>query len=315
MKTRPKSRRAAVLLGALLSLVPLCAAADSFDEVLALLEGGVSEATILAWLDSGDGVLPRPTADELIALQEAGASDDLMRELLRRSGQPGAEGPRAAVADPPAEPGPPAATPAPGAPVANPLPAAAPAAIDRVQVRFRLLYAPRFDEGEESWDLLVYLDGQPLSYVPADVDPFGLTAGDPLQVEVELPTGGHRLRVMQERHQRRRRGWRHAARSAARAFDFELAAGPVAEVELEFRQAWGDLSDPLTFRFTQGDRVADQVEVGGDPDRWPELCEDAGRAPGSSGCVGWSSLWSRKVPSRPEVLDALARFEFRPVPR
>jgi len=123
------------------------------------------------------------------------------------------------------------------------------------------------------------------------------------------------LRVMQERHERRRRGWRHAARAAESEFVFELAAGEPAEVELEFRQGWGDLSDPLTFRFRQGDRVADQVEVGGDPERWPDLCEDAGENP-PSGCVGWSALWPGvEPPSRAEVRQALARFEFRPVPR
>ena len=61
----------AALLVALLVLPAAPAAADGYDEILAMLQGGLSEATILEWLDAGEAVLGRPTAKEMVALKEA----------------------------------------------------------------------------------------------------------------------------------------------------------------------------------------------------------------------------------------------------
>ena len=184
------------------------------------------------------------------------------------------------------------------------------------QVRVELLYAPRHDEDEEPWDLFVYLDGRPLSYVPASADVLGLVPGTPLELELELPARKHTLRVLQERHWKRRGRWRHASRVGEPEFSFELATGTTAKIEVQFRQGWGEETDPLTFRFTQGERVSDLVDVGGDPERWADLCEDTGSKSGKKDCVGWSGLWpGDTAPSRAEVLDAMAAFSFRPVPR
>lgn len=310
----------ASLLLALAAAPPVSAGA--VDEIRVMLEGGLSEQTILDWLEAGEEEIDRPSAKELIELKQAGASEELLRELLRRS--------RSSVAMPP----PAMEAPATEASVATPVPAlpsrpkaAAAAPANRptaepvtggghIPVEFRLFYSPRFDEDQEPWDLFVYLDGHPLSYVPSTSELLGLTAGEPLEVAVALPPGKHSVRVLQERHEQRRRGWRHSARVAAEAFSFELLGGEAAKVAIDFRQGWGNLTDPLTFRFTQGGRVADVVDVGDDPELWPELCEDAGLEPSRGDCVGWASLWPGPAePSRAEVLDLLARFEFRPVPR
>ena len=324
-----------LLAGAALTLVLIgtpALLADAISEIVAMLDGGLSEELIVDWLAAGDEAPERPTAEELLTLKRAGASEELLRELLRRSNPVAAER-EASEVDPTPEPTmardtTPAATPevrpAPTpAAAAGPQrqsesrPAARPAAGGTAEVRVVLLYAPRFDEDEEeTWDLFAYLDGRPLSYVPASADPLGLAAGKPLELELELPAGRHELRVLLERHWQRRGRWRHAARVGEPGFSFELAAGTQAKVEVVFRQGWGDETDPLTFRFTQGERISDLVDVGGDPESWSELCEDSGGEPGQGDCTGWSGLWSEAdAPPRAEVLDALARFSFRPVPR
>ena len=296
------ARLAALGMALIVTVVPL-ASADTVGEILAMLDGGISEQTIIDWLEAGGETLDRPSAGELVELKSAGASEELLRAVLAR-GRPPAS---AATLSPPQ----------PVAPAAPPEDVVEPAAGgEGTQVEFRLRYSPRFDEGEEPWDLIVYLDGYPLSYVPAGDELLGLTAAKPVEFRIELSPGQHTLRVLQERHERRRRAWRHGARAAATPFVFELAGDSAAEASVEFRQGWGDLTDPLTFRFAQGNRVVDIVEVGGDPERWPELCEDAGRQPPDDGCIAWTSLWSgSEVPARAEVLDLLARFEFRPLAR
>lgn len=298
----------------ILSLAAGPVAADTVDEIVRMLEGGLSEELILDWLDAAEEAPARPAAEELLKLKRAGASEELLRELVRRSRPqaPPPASPAAAVLAPAAE-GPESVDPVP----VDPVPGVSGGVSGATAVvRFRLLYAPRFDDGEESWDLLVYLDGRPLSYVPASSDPLGLTAGDPLQVELALPVGSHTLRLLQERHERSRRGWRHAARAAPPAFVFELSAGADAKVDLEFHQSWGQLTDPLTFRFSQEDRIVDREDVGGDSEYWPELCEDAGREPSRDDCLGWASLWPGiSAPPLGEVREALSRFAFRPVPR
>jgi hypothetical protein len=66
----------------------------------------------------------------------------------------------------------------------------------------------------------------------------------------------------------------------------------------------------------RGERTLDRVDVGGDLERWVELCDDAGREPGERGCAGWTELWpTSSAPPRKEVLDALARFDFRSILR
>lgn len=287
-------------------------------QVLQMLQAGLSAEVILDWLASQSEPAAAPSAGEMVALKEAGASDGLLRALLAR-----ARGEEVPVPPPAA---PPAAAPQP--PAAPEAPPAAGAA-QEVLVTFRLSYEPRFESGEEEWDLFVYLDGKPLSYVPrsGSLGSGSLPgSGEALELRRRLAPGPHLLRVTQERHQARRRGrWLHAARVAPAELAFELTAGRDAEVEVTFHQGWPGLgtSGPLTFRAVQGERVVEAEEVGGDPEEWPALCEEieastAGpdREDRLEGCVRWQELWGgRDVPGRDEVRRALEAFDYRPVPR
>lgn len=80
-------------LAAWIVLVPTTQAAETqVEELLRLLRGGVGEAVAREWLE-GATVSVTPTADELIALKTAGASDELLVALVRKAG-PAAARPR-----------------------------------------------------------------------------------------------------------------------------------------------------------------------------------------------------------------------------
>ncbi len=306
--------------------VPPAAGGDSLPEqVLEMLEAELSEEIVLAWLEGVEPPTPRPTPEQLIALKKAGATDRLLQALLDLSRGERLE---------------PAATgePAPPASVADPIESAsatAPAPAEEAGpegalVDFRLQYdPPKFDHEDELWDLYVYLDGEPLAYVPPSVS-FLDQGGQALEFRRRMAPGPHTLRVTQERHERRPRGrWHHTARVSEQEFAFEVVDGAQGELELLFSE--GPLATrstgPLRFHFLQGERVTELDGVGGDPERWPLLCEEleanleSGAASREArrdleGCVRWATLWGGKgVPSRDSVRRALEMFDFRPVPR
>ena len=98
-------------------------------------------------------------------------------------------------------------------------------------------------------------------------------------------------------------------------------------VELEFAQSMMNLLDPLVFKCVQGSKAIDSGRVGGEAEFWPLVCEDIqasvpeGRKPGREKrqrleqCIRWEGLWSSGSPSRQDVLDAMADFDFRPIPK
>jgi hypothetical protein len=315
-------------------------AAATTHEVVSMLRGGIAEEVVLAWLDAAGRPLPLPSAEQLLALKEAGASDGFLDALIERAAhaEPGGEETApGAEAAPSAAPAPPTPTSAGTAPApADPTPAEPPsapaasapvaptaAATAGVLVRFRLAHRPRYDDGEEEYDLFVYLDGVPLSYVPADDSLLG--SDEPLSFAQRLEPGVHTLRAALERH-RAVRGdrWQHDARFSPASLRFELAAGAPAEVRVELRE--GVLGEGrLDLRFEQEERVEEAEDAGGDPDGWPRLCEeiaaDTSRRSARDrewlgrGCVAWDFLWpAGGAPPRDEVRDALARFDYRPVP-
>ena len=318
--------RSIVLAGLLaLGLVPpLVADAEGgslSEQVLEMLEADLSEEIVLAWLEGVEPPTARPTAGELVALKKAGATDRLLAALLALSkGDPIEPAPAA-------EPAPPAVVPGEApAPVAAGEPGLEGALVD-----FSLQYdPPQFDHEVELWDLYVYLNGEPLAYVPPSVTFLG-QGGQALEFRRRLPSGRHVLRVTQERHVRRPGNrWQHSARVSAQEFVFEVVGGTPAELELTFSE--GPLATrstgPLRFHFLQEERVTDLDGVGGDPETWPLLCEEieANRAPDEAarggarrdleGCVRWASLWGGlNVPERQAVRRALEMFEFKPVPK
>ena len=310
---------------ALLAAPPAVAVESTVDEIVEMLSAGIGGPVVLDWLDASGRALEPLTPSDLVALKKAGASDPLLRDLIERS-----KAEPAASPDPP-EPSPArdygraervVVTPAPAAPVPNEtpvsVPPASPGATDEtVLVRFRLAYDPIDEDDEDPWGLYVYLDGEPLSYVPASAIRGPLGAGDGgIDFRLRLPAGRHAVRVTLERHERKRKGWRHAARVYAEALDFELRAGADAEVELTFKETLLDFTDPLTFRVRQEERVVERERIGGDPDEWPELCEDLGaRDPAREECLSWSELWASEGPTLDEIREAMARFDYRPIPK
>jgi hypothetical protein len=294
------------------------AEAPSHEQVLSMLRGGIDAGVILGWLDASGRPLPLPSAEQLLELKEAGATNDLLAALIERAE------PRA-PAEAPAAPSPPPTPPLSASGPGSPPPAAAapvPTAAEGVLVRFELSHLPRLDDGEEL-DLFVYLDGKPLSYVPAGGSLFG--GGEPLRFTQRLPPGVHRLRAAFEVH--REAGgdrWRHEARFATDSLRFELAPGAPAAIRVEVRDDLLGAAE-LSYRFEQEERVAEIEDAGGDAERWPRLCEEIAadttkkserdRRWLEQGCVAWNDLWPEGgAPPRDEVREALEDFDFRPVP-
>ncbi|MEL7060148.1 MAG: hypothetical protein AAGN46_09005 [Acidobacteriota bacterium] len=279
-------------------------------DVARMLEADVSEDIVRQWLSSSTRRPAFPDADDIVALKRAGASDELLTHLLDLAATP----------PPPAPPAPPAPSPE-APPAAEPPPAATltdPLDDVEVPVRFELTYVPFVLEDEEEWDLMVYLDGKPLSIVPSST----IFRPQELEFRYFVAPGRHTLRVMRERHVEGRREWQHWAYAAGSAFSFEVADnGAPAEVELIFKQNVLSISDPLSFRFSQGRNVVVIEDQGGNPEDWIELCEEKETRPQTNRsraqrCVTWESWWAPvQVPPRHEVRRALALFDYRPVPR
>ena len=350
---------------------PVAAVEDSkesaIEAVTSMVEAGLSEDVIIAWLDTSTEPIPRPSADQLIALKKAGATEALLKRLLTDSkttaefrppmdppsgveeqeSAAGASelGPRApsetsdvAAAEPPMEIDASAKLPSVTAPLAETAPSAppSPSQADReVMVNFTFSYAPWYlnqqsnDPVDDYWDFFVYLDGIPLSYVPP-----GSVAGITSNLEFSqlLSPGKHIVRVTLERHQRSKGdNWTHRAMVAEEAFPIEVAAdGPEGFLTVRFKETWAGVGrgGPLEFTFQQGDTVTELDGVGGNPESWPLICEEVeanlgpGQSPGRDvqreldSCLSWDGLWEGVwAPPRDEVREALAMFEFRPVPK
>lgn len=308
------------LLAVAAGWVPAAAQEDSLSgQIVRMLEAELSEEIIREWLD-GQSVPTEPlSADDLVALKSAGASDDLLRALI------------VSTRGAPETVSPPTSAPATERPSAPPTPAppglssSSPAPTSESLVTFKLSYLARFEEPDPEWDLFVYIDGIPLSYLTT-------ASIEKRAAEIEflrsVPAGEHVLRVTQERHFKRGGQWRHETRVATTAFPFELAGGVPVRLELEFVERLMDYQDPLAFKLTQGAAVTDSGRVGGEAEFWPFLCDDieasiaTGKKPSRrqgrklEECVRWEGLWGSLVaPSRSEVLDAMADFEFRPRPK
>ena len=292
-----------VMLTAIVSAVPAEARDHSLsEEVVKMLEVGLAEEVVLEWLEGRTPPSKPLSADDLVALKEAGASTDFLKVLIEWT-----RGSRAI------EPVAPAPTSGVMGSVSGGLP-----------VTFKLSYLARFEAPDPTWDLYVYLDGQPLAYLTtASIE----NRAETRELVRSLPSGRHVLRVAQERHNKWRGRWEHESRGAVEAFPFDLVAGSPARVELEFTQSIMGLKDPLIFKLIQGSEVLDSGRVGGEPELWPLLCEDIeasvpeGKQPGREKrrrleqCVRWDQLWGSDLPSRQEVLDAMAGFDFRPIPK
>lgn len=321
-------RRALPIFVAVLALglpASTCLAEDSAGSVLTearkMFEASIAEDVVWQWLTAQPEPPEPPSAEQLIALKQAGASDGFLSRVLELAQAP--------PQDPPPAPRPvtPVADPAPEPTAAAPPPPPLPDD-GTIPIYFEMSYVPRFEEGEDEWELYVYLDGKPLTFVPAG----SILGSNTLKFRDFLPPGRHVLRVAQERHERRGRDrWFHAARVPDVAFDFEVGAGATADVELRFRQPrlpFGTAQGPLSFRFVQGRNVVAEDEVGAEPEDWRRVCEEIEANARDDrplkkalrkqleDCVRWSDLWSdAEAPGRDEVRQALEHFRYRPIPK
>ncbi|MEJ2084154.1 MAG: hypothetical protein P8Y44_00565 [Acidobacteriota bacterium] len=338
MKCTARLIRSALFVGLALTSLPT-GAADSTDDsvveaVLSMLEAGVDEDVIISWLDSGEETIPRPRAEQLIMLQEAGATGALLERLLN-SAEPSVESSSsdAAASTSDAAIIASAKLPSKTAPPSNSA-SRETSPPRQILLNFDLSYSPwylsqdEYDEKEDGWDFFVYMDGIPISYVPAAAVS-GLTSN--LEFSQLVDPGPHLVRATLERHRRDGKDrWSHTARVAEEALAIEISpSGPEASLTVRFKENWGRLGGgPLDFVFTQGDRVVELESVGAAPETWPLICEEieANLEPGAKpdgnerrdldGCVRWSDLWQgRWAPPRNEVRDALAMFDYRPVPK
>ena len=311
---------------------PATAASDAdptLDGVRQMLKAKMSEDVIMQWVEASDP--PRlPTAEEMVALRKAGAGDNLLSLILRRAGgaastasessKPTAE--PSASARPAPKPALRAMAPAPIAKISRPDVKPVPSADgELVETSFKLSYSPYVPEDSEEWELYVYLDGKPLSYVPQG----GVLGGKPLEFVRMMEPGSHRIRILQERHESSRRGVEHESRVSDLVLDFDIDPGQPAQIELRFDQTLLRSKNPLSYSVSQGRHFLSDEKVGGDPERWPELCEDVPATTGKrsrsttqrlKSCVAWASLWPEgAATTRGDVLKALARFDYRPIPR
>ena len=216
----------------------------------------------------------------------------------------------------PAAPAPSRPEPTPPTPSLDPTAATGDAIVD-----FTLSYVPDFRPDEKEWDLYVYLDGKPLSFVSQGSRVLG---ADAIQFQQALEPGQHQIRIVQERHEadddaESFEGHFHEARVAPVDLFFRLEPGP-AEVEISFERPLLEFrsAGPIAYRVAQNGRVLiSQDEAGGDPEGWTPLCDDAqiaGDKP-PRGCRNWATFWSVDAPPRHEVLRALSLFDYRPVPK
>jgi hypothetical protein len=314
------------------------------DSVHAMLEAGIGEEVVLAWLDSGVDPIPHPSAAQIIALQKAGASEALLKRLLVTS-KPAATSSTNSTLTPPPD--------SPASPPASHLELEASAKLPvktvpriasgdesrdsgrEVMVNFTFSYSPwylndeEYDIANDSWDFFVYMDGIPVSYVPAAAVT-GMTSN--LEFSQLVTAGRHIVRATLEQHKRGKgKKWTHTAKIAEEAFIIDISPhGPQASISVRFKENWGGVGrgGPLDFSFQQADQISELETVGGNPESWPLICEEiesdselnnrsSSEIRGDlEGCVSWKVLWDgTDAPPRSEVREALAMFEYRPVPK
>jgi hypothetical protein len=289
-------------------------------QVLQMLRGGVTEPVIMTWLEKSGKRPAAVSSGDLVALHQAGASEQLMKWLLQPAGGP-APAPDAAA--PPAPSAPPAATSA--APAAASAAqaaagaAAAPLAAVPVKVRFAVTYRPTFADPDqpvsERWLLCLYVDGRFVACVQAAPVLLPLP---PRTFERDLAPGKHLLRLTQERHLRysRARGYLTPARVDPSELPFELAPGAASQIGIHFGERSLRHPGPVAIRIERDGKEVTRLEPAApDPDAWPPLCEDlpaalpAGATPPAAAhrdlasCVHWQALWPgvEAVPAREEV--------------
>jgi len=309
----------ALLAIAWISGTPVAVAGGTLvDDVVRMLGAEIEPSLVANWLDLQEPRAEPLTPEDMIRLSEAGAPNDLVRQLMAKTT------PEPVVtAPPPAAPPPvPASTPA---PVVVPTVAPAPAG-DLLPVAFVIRYTPFNDfeaQDRDDLELHVYMDGRPLASTPNQANFFRSRR---LRVTRDIEPGRHEIRLLREHHkQAKRRGpgeWRHESTVCPDTIEFEVTRGHEWTLELSWSEPRHSATRaPLSWQLLRDGVMQDGVEKTGTPkSEWPPLCEDieAGIDPDRKvskstqraldSCVAWDELWTDKVvdpPSRDEVLAEL----------
>jgi hypothetical protein len=278
-------------------------------DVVRMSAGGVSEPAMVEWLRRTRPAVAPLSADDLIGLSQAKVPQGVISELIALAAAPG-EAPPAPVA-----PVPDAASPA--------------AAAGPIPVRWTITYraASEADLDEIPPDLALYLDGQLLARIP------GSKADDrrgTIAFTRPLPPGTVSIRALLERHETRDGAWRYETRVVAEPIVLEITPGSRLAVTIEYLEDWLGLPrPPLAWSVARDDEVvAARERQGGDPRRWPWLCEDVEAGVGPRGpdsvqrvrlaeCVRWASLWggTAGIPARDQVRREAEAQQFAEFPQ
>ena len=278
-------------------------------DVVRMSAGGVSESAMVEWLRRTRPTVAPLLADDLIGLSQAKVPQGVISVLIELAAAPGE------------------AAPAPAAPVPDAAPPAAGGG--PVPVRWTISYrsASEADLDEIPPDLALYLDGQLLARVP------GSKADDrraTIAFTRPLPPGTVSIRALLERHEARDGAWRYETRVVAEPIVLEITPGPRLAVTIEYLEDWLGLPrPPLAWSVARDDEVvAARERQGGDPRRWPWLCEDVEAGVGPRGpdsvqrvrlaeCVRWASLWggAAGIPAREQVRREAEALQFAEFPQ
>jgi len=297
------------------------------SQVVEMLDAGVSDSLIIQWFEA-TGRRPADVGSRgLIALTEAGASEQLTNTLLelvgeRREGELAVDQhlalePRSVEgADSPA-------------PYAEPLVPAGSGVEATVRLSAKRVWVDEDEPDsprEERWSVYVYLDGDFVAWVRPD------RKGEPVEAQRVIQPGHHEIRLVLQRYEELRKGWSYESLSVPTLVAFETSQGDPIDMEIEMKRIWGLWRDrkaggPLSYVIRQGSQVlAENDGAGGSPDRWQPICEDVEanfpaaentpRAFRSSmeRCVRWDTLWIDVAPStsRVDLLSQLAEHDFEP---
>jgi hypothetical protein len=293
------------------------------NDVLRMLEGGVSSRAIVDWLNRKQEALPPLTPDEMISLSEAGASDAVIGTLTLMSERSDAE---------PAAPvpvlAPVAATPQAPPPTAQPTPQATDHD-GKAGVTFSLKYKRPEDTGDAfdmQWKLFVYVDGKPVTYSRSQSSFVDQT----IESFRWLSPGKHVLHLLHESHVKKgKRGVIHESEVCPDPIFFEVTPGDGWHVDMTYIQKTFSKGEqgPLTWTLKKGGEPRDGRKLASkDISQWPQLCEDMqanvpeGKKPPSwvkqklKDCVKWSSLSEgfEPWPERAEIIAELERYDFKP---
>ena len=282
------------------------------EQVIRLLDNDLDSSVVSAWLDRQPARPGSLSVDDLIALEQAGASKELVRKMIEMSGE--ASAPAA-----PTQPEP--SNDAPRATRSEP-------ASNDVELTLALTYKPRSetdDDFPDEPDLYVYLDGEPVAAVASQA---GKMRSEPVKVTTSVSPGPHSIRLVRERHERRGRKpdspWRHEATACPEAIDFTVDGDRDLRIEIAWHEPTFVLRETgaLSWTILSGDEEIAAVEDIGTPKSdWPEVCEDIeasleeGREPGKrtrrrlERCVRWGDLWEERAenPGRAEIIAGFER--------